>query len=99
MGFFKKKVDKEIDGPLWGCLTNVHKVDVDTISREMRCVERGGMIDGEAVTFVRVFKPGMATEKGVSVTGWETFDQHPELVLFEGHVTRSDRAFLTKRSV
>ncbi len=47
MGLFKKKVVKEIDGGVWGHLVNVHNIDVDTISKELRCVEREGVLDVE----------------------------------------------------
>ena len=40
MGLFKKKVIKEIEGGVWGHLVSVHHIDVDTISKELRCVVR-----------------------------------------------------------
>jgi hypothetical protein len=83
MGLFKKKVIKEIDGGAWGHLVTVHQIDVDTLFREMRCVEREGVLQsGLPVTFLRIFKPIEAQRKGIVVTGWETFDAHPDLVLF-----------------
>jgi len=45
MGLFKKKVVKDIDGGAWGHLVSVHKIDVDTLSKEMKCVEREGMLE------------------------------------------------------
>jgi len=98
MGLFKKKVVKEIDGGAWGHLVSAHKIDVDTLSREMRCVEREGTLeDGMPVTFLRVFKPTEAQRKGIDVTGWETFDRNPGLVLFEGYVTKSNEAHLERK--
>ena len=100
MGLFKKepKVGKEISGGAWGHMVSVHHIDVDTLSRDFRCVDREGTLDhGEAVTFLRIFKPKDAEKKGVVVAGWETFDQHPDLVLFEGHLTRSNKACLEPR--
>jgi hypothetical protein len=98
MGLFKKKVVKEIHDGIWGHLVNEHKVDVDTLSKEMRCVEREGTLDGKGkVTFVRVFKPSAAAQKGVAITGWETFDQHPDLILFEGYLTISNSAHLERK--
>jgi hypothetical protein len=86
MGLFKKKVVKEISGGVWGHLVNAHKLDVDTISRDLRCVEREGLLDGKVkVLFIRVFKPNEVAPKGITITGWETFDQHPELIIFEGY--------------
>jgi len=99
MGLFKKKIVKQIDGGAWGHLVSVHGVDVDTLSNRMRCVEREGAIDNNtiAVTFVRVFKPSEAEEKGVTVKGWETFDEHPDLVIFEGYVTRRNQAHFERK--
>lgn len=98
MGLFKKKIIKEIHDGAWGHLVSVHKIDVDTLSNEMRCVEREGFLDGKgSVTFLRVFKPKKVAEKGVTVTGWETFDQHPELILFEGYLTSLNEACLERK--
>jgi hypothetical protein len=98
MGIFKKKVIKQIDGGAWGHLVTVHHIDVDTLSKEMRCVEKEGVVDGgNPVTLLRVFKPAEAQQKGIVVTGWETFDQNPELILFEGYLTRANDARLERR--
>jgi hypothetical protein len=86
MGFFKKKVIKEIPGAAWGHLVSVHNIDVDTLSNNIRCVEQEGLMDGnKKVHFLRVFKVSEAVEKGVAITGWETFDTNPDLILFEGY--------------
>jgi len=98
MGIFKKKVIKQIDGGTWGHLVTVHNIDVDTLSKEMRCVEKEGIADGgKPVTLIRVFRPAEAQQKGTVVTGWETFDQNPELILFEGYLTRANEAHLERR--
>jgi len=49
------------------------------------------------VTFLRVFHLGEAAEKGVDVKGWEAFDEHPDLILFEGYLIKANESFL-KRS-
>ena len=98
MGFFKKKVIKEIRDGTWGHLVSVHKVNVDTISKELRCVEREGVLDGGMpVTFLRVFKPAEVDQRGIVVTGWETFDEHPGLILFEGYLTKTNEAHLERK--
>ena len=95
MGLFKKKIIKEIDGAIWGHLFNVHKVDVQTMSFKMRFVEREGFLEGgKPVTFIRVFKPEEAQMKNITITGWETFDQYPDLIHFEGYLTKRNEAFL-----
>ena len=97
MWLFKKKVIKQIDGGAWGHLVNSHDVDVDTLSRQFRCVEREGSHEGRAVTLLRVFKPIEAKEKGIPITGWETFDSHPDLVYFEGYITKTNEAHLERK--
>ena len=97
MGLFKKKVVKGIEAGAWGHLVNFHGVDVDTLYREFKCVEREGSHEGRAVTLLRVFKPSEAEKKGVSVTGWETFDSHPDLVHFEGYITKLNEAHLERK--
>jgi len=80
-------------------LVNAHKVDVDTLSREMRCVEREGALEnGMSVTFQRVFKPIKVQRKGIEVTGRETFDQHPELIIFEGYLTKANEPYLERKN-
>jgi hypothetical protein len=86
MGIFKKKIIKEIPGGDWGHLVNTHKMDVDTLSRDIRCVEREGFLEDKGkVHFLRVFRLSEIKEKGIEIDGWETFDQHPEVILFEGY--------------
>jgi hypothetical protein len=49
------------------------------------------------VTFIRVFRPAEAKQKNVLVTGWGTFEEHPDLILFEGYLTRNNEAYLERR--
>ncbi len=98
MGLFKKKVVKEIYDGAWGHLVSDHKIDVDTLSRDIRCVDKAGVIDGNApVTLLRVFRLSDVQQKGITVTGWETFDQHPDLLLFEGYLTGANEAHLERK--
>jgi hypothetical protein len=97
MGLFKKKVVKEIADGAWGHLVNAHGISVDTLYKEMRCVEREGTLEGEKVKFLRVFKPMEAQHKGIPIMGWETFDQHPDLIIFEGYLTESNKAHLERK--
>lgn len=97
MRLFKKRVVKNIDGGAWGHLVNEHGIDVDTLSKHFRCVEREGTLNGQTVTYMRVFKPSEAEQKGITIAGWETFDEHPELVYFEGYVTLANKAHLERK--
>ena len=90
---------KEIYGRLCGHLLYAHNVDVDTIARDLRCAKLEVALDGEGpVTFIRVFSLKAVEQEGVVVTGWEAFDQHPDLVLFEGYITRSDEVHLVRKA-
>ncbi len=101
MGLFsrQKKVGKEIYGGVWGWMVNQAHIDVDTLSRDIRCVDREGRLQtGQPVTFIRVFKPAVAAAKGIEITGWETFDQNPELLMFEGYLTRANEAHMEAKN-
>ena len=100
MGLFsrKPKVVKEIYGGIWGHLVSAHGIDVDTLSKDMRCVDKAGTLDGSIpVTLLRVFRLNDVAKRGVTITGWETFDQHPDLVLFEGYLTSKNEAHLERK--
>jgi hypothetical protein len=98
MGLFKKKVIKGIDDGVWGHLVAVHGVDVDTLSKDMRCVELDGVLDEKLpVTFIRIFKIKEVEKRKVTVTGWETFEQYPELIVFEGYITKDNKAHLERK--
>ena len=75
----------------------MHHIDVDTLSRDLRCVEREGTYKNSPVKLMRVFKPAEADQKGIEIKGWETFDEHPELVIFEGYVAQTGGAFLARK--
>ena len=99
MGLFKKKVVKGIPDRAWGHLVSQHGIDVDTLSNVMRCVEREGVVSSNKTpaTFLRVFNLAEVEQTGVVVTGWETFDEHRGLVLFEGYVTPAGEAILERK--
>jgi len=101
MGLFsrKKKAFKEIDGPLWGHMVSQQRIDVDTLSNLMRVVDREGTLEGKGpVTFIRVFNLNHARQKGVDIAGWETLDQNPDLILFEGYLTRTNEVQLERKN-
>lgn len=102
MGLFsrKKKAFKEIDGPLWGHMVNQQRIDVDTLSNHLRIVDREGTLDGKIpVTLIRVFNINHARQKGIDIAGWETFDENPDLVLFEGYITRTNEVKMERKNV
>jgi hypothetical protein len=99
MGLFNRKPKvKQIYGGAWGHLVADHKITVDQLAAEYRCVDKPGLIDGGyPVTLLRIFRLADLEKKGVTVTGWETFDQHPDLIMFEGHLTADNVAHLEQK--
>ncbi|MBI2853841.1 MAG: hypothetical protein HYX87_02845 [Chloroflexi bacterium] len=101
MGFFnrKPKVIKEIQDGVWGHMVSVHKIDVDTLSKEIRCVERKGTLSGgQVVTFLRIFRLSEVVKRGIEIEGWETFDQYPDLILYEGHLALDNTAYIERKT-
>ena len=35
--------------------------------------------------------------RGIAITGWEAFNEYPDLILFEGYLTRSNEAHLERK--
>jgi hypothetical protein len=65
---------------------HVHKMDVDTLTKGIRCIQKEEFVTGKGkATLLRIFRLSEIKARGIEVTGWETFDQYPELVLFEGY--------------
>ena len=65
----------------------------------LRCVGHRGSLGGLSAIFVRVFAPEMAYEQGIIVNGYRDLDNHPELVLFQGHVFDDGTVRLRKKKV
>jgi hypothetical protein len=96
---FKEKPFRKVYEGIWGHLVSEHQIDVDTLTRDVRCVERKGVLAGGVpVTFLRVFRLSEVEKKRVNVSGWETFDAHPDLIAFEGYLTDANEALLTPRA-
>jgi hypothetical protein len=99
MWFFKKSAYRPIPAnACWGKLVHDHHMDAETLLNHMRCVLKEGEQEGGKVTFMRVFDLRQAQKQKIEIAGWETFDQHPELILFEGYYTKDDQAFLERKS-
>jgi len=99
MGLFGKKPVKEIQNAAWGTLVNEFKIDVDSLTRDYRCVLKDAVMDGQGkVQLLRIFRLSDVQAKNVQVTGWETFDEHPDLIVFEGYVTANNKASIQKKA-
>jgi hypothetical protein len=98
MWFFKKSTYRPIPAnACWGHLVHNHDMDVDTLVNHMRCVMKEGEREGKKVTFMRIFDLRETKKQMIEIVGWESFDQHPELIIFEGYYTKNDQAFLERK--
>jgi hypothetical protein len=98
MGLFKPKIIKEIRDGAWGHLVHAHGLTVDTLSHDIRCVDKPGVKDGFQVNLLRIFSLRDVEKEGITITGWETFDQHPELIMFEGYLDGNNQAHLERKN-
>jgi hypothetical protein len=100
MGLFnrKPKIVKEIQGGAWGHLVNDHGMTVDVLSKSIRCVDKPDVKDGAQVNLLRIFSLRDVEKQGITISGWETFDQHPELIMFEGYLDANNRAHLVRKN-
>ena len=61
-------------------------------------VESRGRYSGRTVTYIRVFDPARATERGLDVRSFEDLDTHPDLVLRAGHIERDGTVMIKWRA-
>lgn len=97
MGMLNSGAIKEIHKGALGHLVEDHKMDLSTLRRDYRCVHKRLVSGGGSL--MRVFRPADVKECGVTVTGWDTFDAHPELIVFDGFLMGDgqDDAHLERR--
>ena len=100
MGLFnrKPKIIKEIYAGTWGQLINDHGFTSEVLCDDIRCVDKPGVRDGDQVAFLRIFSLRDVKKNGITIAGWETFDQHPELIMFEGYLDFRNQAHLEKKN-
>jgi hypothetical protein len=82
---------KKLSGNLRRHMLRYGEVSVDTL-RELRQVEHDVVIGDKPLplTMVRIFHPIVAKEKGIKINSFESLDNHPDLVLYEGHYETFD---------
>lgn len=100
MGLFnrKPKIVKEIYSGAWGHLVHDHGLTVEVLTEDIRCVDKPGVKDGFHVDLLRVFSLSDVRRKGTTIAGWETFDRHPELIMFEGYLDGKNEAHLERKN-
>ena len=53
--------------------------------------------NGTPINSIRIFDRVKAYEQGVAIKQYDNLDEHPELVLFEGHILKSGWVYLQKK--
>ena len=67
-------------------------VMVDVL-QNLRWVEQDAVVGDKPVglTMIRIFDPAAAEEKGITIEDYESLDDHPELILYEGYYQENGR--------
>jgi hypothetical protein len=97
-GLFRPRIIKEIHGGAWGHLVNEHGLTVEVLSENIRCVDKPSEKDGSTVKLLRIFSLSDIEKEGITITGWETFDRYPELIMFEGYLDGNNQAHLERKN-
>ena len=63
----------------------------------LRCFEHDGVINVKEVRCVRIFSPFRAKEQHLSIRSRAELEQHPEMLLFEGHIDRQGSVYIADR--
>jgi hypothetical protein len=67
-------------------------------SSALGVVESRGSYAGRKVTYIRLFDPARAAERGLQVEAFGDLDAHPNLVLRAGHVEKDGTVVITWRA-
>lgn len=85
-----KKTSGRVDSlgrDVWFHMKKAHGL-TDTRMLQLKTATCPAKVDGMAATLVRIFEPDVAKEKGVAIKDYESLNEHPELVLYEGYKTQ-----------
>jgi len=63
----------------------------------LRCFDYDGLVNEKVVDRLRIFSPGQAKERHLVIKTKSDLDQHPELILFEGHIDQLGKAYVADR--
>ena len=63
----------------------------------LRCFNYDGVINGKEVNCLYIFSPYMAKEQHLSIRTKVDLDQHPEMLLFQGHIDRQGGVYVADR--
>ena len=79
-----------------GCLENkFHLLPKDMA--HLQCIRDRRAHNGIPMSFIRIFNRMETYEQSVSIKQYHDLDEHPELVLFEGHILKNGAVYLKKK--
>jgi hypothetical protein len=64
---------------------------------KLRCFEQDGVFREEPVKQVRIFSPDLAKQYSLKVRNSSDLEEHPELLLFLGHIDRRGQIYFADR--
>jgi hypothetical protein len=73
-----------LDGREWRYMKKEHALS-DTEIMKLKGVMCPAKVNNTWATLVRIFNPDIAKEKGVTVEDFESLNEHPELILYDGY--------------
>ena len=65
----------------------------------LRCFEYDGVVNEKQVKCIRIFSQLKAREQHLSIKSRTELEQHPEMLLFEGHIDRQGSVYVADRRV
>ena len=78
------KIDGLSGTNIWGCMQKKFRITGEQLVLLNQALIPA-KIQGEPGTLVRIFSPASCKEKGLTVQDFESLNEHPELVLYEGY--------------
>ena len=63
----------------------------------LRCFEYDGLVNNKHVRCIRNFSPYKAEEHNLSIRTSLDLEQHPEMLLYEGHIDSQGNAYVADR--
>jgi hypothetical protein len=89
--FGKETEVKQIEGDLFQYMVNKQHVPLD-ILRNLRIVEKDAVLGDEPVglTMFRIFQPSEVKKKGITIENYDSLDDYPDLVIYEGYYEKND---------
>ena len=63
----------------------------------LRCFEYDGILNEKEVNRIQIFSPVKAKERQLIIKTKSDLEQHPEMILFEGHIDMNGKVYVADR--